>query len=193
MPDERPNGGRTLGAGGYANHVGGAKNGTPATHPLSGRDYASCDRHQGESAPSPFVFVSKRGAPLSAPGFSRMIERAANSADLGIKATCRAMLAATSSPTMATTRPRFRAYLGHRNIQNTTRIPPWRRIGLRNSFEIDPPTKRGKGSAPNAPFDSETAVDSFWLLPLPPKTERTHQRLGWVRVDSSGEVRPRRP
>ena len=43
-------------------------------------------RHQRESAPSPFVFVSKRGAPLSAPGFSRMIERAAPAADLGIKA-----------------------------------------------------------------------------------------------------------
>jgi hypothetical protein len=27
--------------------------------------------HQRESAQSPFVFVSERGAPLSAPGFSR--------------------------------------------------------------------------------------------------------------------------
>jgi site-specific recombinase XerD len=35
---------------------------------------------------SPFVLVSERGAPLSAPGFSRMIERAALAADLGIKA-----------------------------------------------------------------------------------------------------------
>jgi site-specific recombinase XerD len=34
-------------------------------------------RHQRESAQSPFVFVSERGAPLSAPGFSRLIERAA--------------------------------------------------------------------------------------------------------------------
>jgi hypothetical protein len=174
-------------------HIGGAKNGTPATHPLSGREMRELRRHQRESAPSPFVFVSKRGAPLSAPGFSRMIERAANSADLGIKATCCAMLAATSSPTMATTRARSKPISGIATFRTRRATPPWRRIGLRNSFEIDPPTKRGKGSAPNAPFDSETAVDSFWLLPLPPKTERTHQRLGWVRVDSSGEVRPRRP
>jgi site-specific recombinase XerD len=32
------------------------------------------------------VFVSERGAPLTATGFSRMIERAAVGADLGIKA-----------------------------------------------------------------------------------------------------------
>jgi len=43
-------------------------------------------RHQRESAQSPFVFVSERGPPLSAPGFSRMIERVAIAADLGIKA-----------------------------------------------------------------------------------------------------------
>ena len=43
-------------------------------------------RHRRESAKSPFVFVSEREAPLSAPGFSRMIERAAAFAELGIKA-----------------------------------------------------------------------------------------------------------
>jgi site-specific recombinase XerD len=34
----------------------------------------------------PFIFVSERGAPLSAPGFSRMIELGAAVAKLGIKA-----------------------------------------------------------------------------------------------------------
>jgi hypothetical protein len=43
-------------------------------------------RHQRESPISPFVFVSELGAPLSAPGFSRMVERAATAADHGIKA-----------------------------------------------------------------------------------------------------------
>jgi integrase len=31
----------------------------------------------------------------------------------------------------------IQAYLGHRNIQNTTRYTAWRRSSLRNSFEID--------------------------------------------------------
>jgi integrase len=72
---------------------------------------------------SPFVFDSERGAPLSAPGFSRMVERAAISADLGIKAhahmlrhACGYKLANDGHDTRA-----IQAYLGHRNIQNTTR------------------------------------------------------------------------
>src|SRR4029077_19852981 len=67
-------------------HIRRAKNGAPATHPLSGREMRELRRHQRESRASPFVFVSERGAPLSAPGFSRMIERAAVEAGLGIKA-----------------------------------------------------------------------------------------------------------
>jgi hypothetical protein len=45
------------------------------------------------------------------------MERAAFAADLGINDAC-AMPAAISSPTTATT---LQEYLGHRNIQNTTR------------------------------------------------------------------------
>ena len=104
-------------------HIRRAKNGTPATHPLSGREMRELRRHQRESAQSPFVFVSERGAPLSAPGFSRMIERAAIAADLGIKAhahmlrhACGYKLANDGHDTRA-----IQAYLGHRNIQNTTR------------------------------------------------------------------------
>jgi site-specific recombinase XerD len=64
------------------------------------------------------VFVSERSAPLSAPGFSRIIERAAITADLGINAPpcLRYKLANDGHDTRA-----IQAYLGHRNIQNTTR------------------------------------------------------------------------
>ena len=77
-------------------------------------------RHQRESAQSPFVFVSEHGAPLSAPGFPRMIERVAIAADLGIKAhahmlrhACGYKLANDGHDTRA-----IQAYLGHRNISN---------------------------------------------------------------------------
>jgi integrase len=66
-------------------HVRRTKNGTPATHPLTGREMRALRKHQREAARSAFVFVSERGAPLSAPGFSRMVERAGRSAKLGIK------------------------------------------------------------------------------------------------------------
>jgi integrase len=104
-------------------HIRRAKNGTPATHPLSGREMRELRRHQRESPTSPFVFVSERGAPLSAPGFSRLIERAAIAANLGIKAhahmlrhACGYKLANDGHDTRA-----IQAYLGDRNIQNTTR------------------------------------------------------------------------
>jgi hypothetical protein len=88
----------------------------------------------------PFVFVSERSAPLSAQGFSRMVERAAVVANLGIKAhahmlrhACGYKLANDGHDTRA-----IQAYLGHRNIQNTTRYTALAPQGLRNFFEIDP-------------------------------------------------------
>ena len=45
-------------------HIRRAKNGTAATHPLSGREMRELRRRPRESAQSPFVFVSERGAPL---------------------------------------------------------------------------------------------------------------------------------
>ena len=99
------------------------KNGTPATHPLTGREMRALRKHQRDSERSPFVFVSERGAPLTAAGFSRMIERAGIAADLGIKVHAHMLrhstgykLAADGVDTRA-----LQAYLGHRNIQNTTR------------------------------------------------------------------------
>jgi site-specific recombinase XerD len=90
---------------------------------LTGRELRALRRHQRESGKSPFVFVSERDAPLSPPGFSRMVERAAISARLSIKAhahmlrhACGYKLANDGHDTRS-----LQAYLGHRNIQNTTR------------------------------------------------------------------------
>jgi integrase len=46
-------------------HVRRLKNGTPTTHPLTGRELRALRRHQRESAKSPFAFVSERGAARS--------------------------------------------------------------------------------------------------------------------------------
>jgi integrase len=104
-------------------HVRRLKNGTPSTHPLTGRELRGLRRHRRASTKSPFVFISERGAPLTAPGFSRMVERVAVAAKLGIKAhahmlrhACGYKLANDGHDTRA-----LQAYLGHRNIQNTTR------------------------------------------------------------------------
>src|SRR5215470_1256455 len=52
-------------------HVRRVKQGTPATHPLTGRELRAFRRLQRESK-SPFVFVSERGAPFASRGFQAM-------------------------------------------------------------------------------------------------------------------------
>jgi len=106
---------------GTALHVRRIKNGSPSTHPLTGRELRALRQHLRESNRSSFVFVSERGAPLNAAGFSRMVERVGKAAGLGLKAhahmlrhACGYALANAGHDTRA-----LQAYLGHRNIQNT--------------------------------------------------------------------------
>src|ERR1700722_362052 len=57
-------------------HVRRLKHGTEATHPIEGDELRLLRRLQRETAsPSPFVFVSNRGAPFTRAGFARLVER----------------------------------------------------------------------------------------------------------------------
>jgi integrase len=104
-------------------HVRRVKKGTPATHPLRGDEMRALRKLQRESAASPFVFTSERGAPFATAGFAKMIERAGIAAKLPFKAhphmlrhACGFALANAGHDTRA-----LQAYLGHRNIQHTVR------------------------------------------------------------------------
>ena len=104
-------------------HVRRVKNGTPSTHPLTGREMRALRRLQREAPSSPFMFVSERGAPFTTAGFARMMERATLSARLDIKAhphmlrhACGYALANQGRDTRG-----LQAYLGHRYIQHTVR------------------------------------------------------------------------
>jgi type 1 fimbriae regulatory protein FimB/type 1 fimbriae regulatory protein FimE len=108
-------------------HVRRVKNGTPATHPLTGAELRALRRleREGKEAGTltPFVFTSERGTPFTTAGFARMIERTAEAAKLKIKAhphmlrhACGFKLANDGVDTRA-----LQAYLGHRNIQHTVR------------------------------------------------------------------------
>src|SRR5262249_56332420 len=63
-------------------HVRRVKNGNAGTHPLTGKEIRALRRLQREAPPSPFVFVSMRGAPFAVSGFRRMLERTAITAGL---------------------------------------------------------------------------------------------------------------
>jgi integrase len=104
-------------------HVRRVKKGTPATHPLRGDEMRALRKLQRESAASPFVFTSERGAPFATAGFAKLIERAGVAAGFDFKAhphmlrhACGFALANAGHDTRS-----LQAYLGHRNIQHTVR------------------------------------------------------------------------
>ena len=99
-----------------------------------------------------------------------MFERAVAVADLGIKAhahmlrhPCGYKLANDGHDTRA-----IQAYLGHRNIQNTSVTPPWLRSGLRSFFDKHL-AEGAKGASriktPNGNSGHDlTPATSFYLL-----------------------------
>ena len=100
------------------------KNGTPSTHPLTGRELRALRRlHREAEGHSPFVFVSERGSPMTTSNFQKLIGRATEAARLGIKAhphmlrhACGFALANAGKDTRS-----LQQYLGHKNIQHTVR------------------------------------------------------------------------
>jgi site-specific recombinase XerD len=102
-------------------HVRRVKNGTPSTHPIQGDEMRALRRLHREAPTSPFVFVSERGSPFTTAGFARMIERAAATAGLELKAhphmlrhACGYALANKGHDTRA-----IQGWLGHPSITST--------------------------------------------------------------------------
>jgi type 1 fimbriae regulatory protein FimB/type 1 fimbriae regulatory protein FimE len=102
----------------------GSKNGSPATHPLTGRELRMLRRLQREQFPkSPFVFTSERGTPFAVGGYRKMVARLGKAAGFDfpvhphqLRHACGYTLANKGTDTRT-----LQAYLGHRNIQHTVR------------------------------------------------------------------------
>ena len=105
-------------------HVRRLKNGSPATHPLTGKELRALRRIQREQDPkSPFIFISERGVPFSKRGFQAMVERAGEAAGFDMKIhphmlrhACGFKLANDGVDTRT-----IQSYLGHKSIQHTVR------------------------------------------------------------------------
>jgi integrase len=118
-------------------HVRRVKQGTPATHPLTGRELRALRRLQREQdSKSPFVFVSERGTPFSNRGFQAMVERAARAARFDMKIhphmlrhSCGYKLANDGVDTRT-----IQSYLGHKSIQHTVRYTELAPTRFKNLF-----------------------------------------------------------
>jgi integrase len=104
-------------------HVNRLKNGIPSVHPLTGIELRALRRLQREQRSGRYVFVSERGAPMSAVAFRRMLTRLGPAAKMpfGIHPH---MLRHSTGFKLANHGVDTRSlqhYLGHKNIQHTVR------------------------------------------------------------------------
>src|SRR5882724_5117411 len=63
-------------------HVNRLKNGIPSVHPLTGIELRALRRLQRKQKPVRYVFMSERGAPMSAVAFRRMVTRLGSAAKM---------------------------------------------------------------------------------------------------------------
>ena len=104
-------------------HVWRIKRGLPSVHPLHGPEIRALRRLKREMSPSPYVFTTERGGPMTPAGFRKMLARTGATSALTfpvhphmLRHACGYKLANDGQDTRA-----IQLYLGHRNIQHTAR------------------------------------------------------------------------
>jgi integrase len=104
-------------------HVRRVKNGVPSVHPLKGDEMRALRKLKRDAGNAEYVFVSERGSPFSTAGYAKMVARAAEDAGFKfgvhphmLRHACGYKLANDGHDTRS-----LQAYIGHRNIQHTTR------------------------------------------------------------------------
>ena len=104
-------------------HITRRKNGVPSVHPLRGPELRALRRLQRDYPETPYVFVSERKAPLTPDAVRKIVARAGRLAGIAFPIHPHMLRHATGYK-LANDGQDTRAiqhYLGHRNIQHTTR------------------------------------------------------------------------
>ena len=150
-------------------HVRRVKQGSPATHPLTGVELRALRKLQrDQEIKSPFVFISERGTPFSKRGFQAMVDRAARVAGFDMKIhphmlrhSCGYKLANDGVDTRT-----IQAYLGHKSIQHTVRyteLAPTRFRSSISGLEDHSPVARCRACAT---LRAEGARGFPWIVEL---------------------------
>jgi type 1 fimbriae regulatory protein FimE len=100
-----------------------AKHAIPSVHPLRAPELRALRQLQRESTPSPYLFVTERGSPMTAAGFHKILTRVAQLSSLSfsvhphmLRHACGYKLVNEGHDTRS-----IQHYLGHKNIQHTVR------------------------------------------------------------------------
>jgi type 1 fimbriae regulatory protein FimB/type 1 fimbriae regulatory protein FimE len=102
-------------------HVHRRKSGLASTHPLRGPELRALRKVLRDYPETAYIFVSERGAPMTAATFRKLLARAGDAADLGMPIHPH-MLRHSTGFKLANDGQDTRAiqhYLGHKNIQYT--------------------------------------------------------------------------
>src|SRR5215471_1603751 len=104
-------------------HVHRLKNGMPSVHPLTGTELRALRRLQRVQDPGRYVFMSERGAPMSAVAFRRMVTRLGQTAKMpfGIHPHMLRHATGFKLANQGVDTRSLQHYLGHKNIQHTVR------------------------------------------------------------------------
>jgi type 1 fimbriae regulatory protein FimB/type 1 fimbriae regulatory protein FimE len=104
-------------------HVARLKGSISTTHPLRGVELRALRRLKREQEPSRHVWMSERGAPMTAGGYRQMLRRTGSESGLGLlvhphmlRHACGYKIANESHDTRA-----LQLYLGHKDIRHTAR------------------------------------------------------------------------
>lgn len=102
-------------------HVRRRKSGLASTHPLRGPELRALRKVLRDYPETAYIFISERGAPMTAATFRKLLARAGNTAELGMPIHPH-MLRHSTGFKLANDGQDTRAiqhYLGHKNIQYT--------------------------------------------------------------------------
>ena len=104
-------------------HVRRIKHGMPSVHPLRGNELRALRKLKRDAKPSPYVFVTEQGTPMTTAGFRKLLSRIAQDSSLSfsvhphmLRHACGYKLVNDGHDIRA-----IQHYLGHKNIQHTVR------------------------------------------------------------------------
>jgi integrase len=113
------------------------KGSLPSNQPIVADELRSLRALQRTAPASPFIFVSERGSPFTTAGFARLVERAGEAAEIGLKIhahmlrhACGHVLANKGKDTRT-----LQLHLGHKNIQHTVRYTELAPDRLKNIWD----------------------------------------------------------